>query len=171
MELAVGHGSKLPTRISARLACGLDRVRLDEDLLAPGGRSRRSTFAGAPSCATSSLQARRRDVLDVADSTADEETAPQIRARLVVGADGGGSRVARAASVTSERNWLGKAGITFHVASDANARPMAATAWTGKFFFGRGWYVGLAPVPATASTSASSSQCGRLRAGVASLTR
>jgi flavin-dependent dehydrogenase len=70
----------------------------------------------------------------------------QIRVRLVVGADGSWSSVAGRAGVGSRRrfyNW--KSGITFHRRDDdalADGQPMH-----GRFLFGKGWYVGVAPVP------------------------
>ncbi len=70
--------------------------------------------------------------------------AQTVRARFIVGADGPNSVVARAAGVMA-RPRLSKAGLTFHMA-DPQAAP-AGQPMTGRFVFGKGWYVGIAPVP------------------------
>ncbi len=70
------------------------------------------------------------------------------RARLVVGADGPRSIVARTAGVTRSPRVLRKAGITYHEAgAQARAKRMAAAPKDGEFLLGSGWYVGVAPVP------------------------
>ncbi len=123
-------------------ACGFDRTRLDQallDLAANAGaevhracvvRDVMLPAAGSPAV--------------VRFSSLDGRVGPgEVEARVVVGADGGRSRVAQAADAVRERNWLGRAGITFHV-SDPRA---AEAVTTGRFVLGHGWYVGLAPVP------------------------
>ena len=85
----------------------------------------------------------------------------------MVGADGGGSRVARVAGALRETNWLGRAGITFHLAdpgAPAPNQPMRA-----RFFFDRGWYVGIAPVPNDRVNVGIVVPARRLREGVESI--
>ncbi len=72
--------------------------------------------------------------------------AEPIEARLVVGADGPASVVARAARVYAKSPFLSKSGITFHRRDPAAAPPTEPM--EGRFVFGRDWYVGIAPVPA-----------------------
>lgn len=135
-RLEYGHG----------FACGFDRVMLDERLLDMatgfGVDVRRATVVREVALATGG------GANQVVVASALIEDAPPhetVAARVVVGADGGGSRVARAAGVLSERNWLGRAGITFHL-SDRGALPPGQP-MTARFFFDSGWYVGIAPVP------------------------
>lgn len=136
-ELAYEHGH----------ARGFDRVRLDESLLAHAH--------GAGADIRTGVVVRSVDLPRVAgepcrvhvsqtgiDRDPDART---VRARLVVGADGPASLVARTAGVTRTRRWLGKSGITFH-REDPDAAP-PADAMTARFVFGKGWYVGVAPVP------------------------
>jgi flavin-dependent dehydrogenase len=106
------------------------------------------------------LEPHGESVVDISTSAGPQ----QVRARVVVGADGGGSRVARAANVISERNLLGRAGITFHQ-RDPAARPQREP-MHGRFFFGRGWYVGIAPVHADRVNIGIVVPIGRLAEGV-----
>ena len=78
------------------------------------------------SCATCSCPpaVARNQLLSRIALAEDSPPHEAVAARVVVGADGGGSRVARAAGVLRETNWLGRAGITFHVA-DTGARASA----------------------------------------------
>lgn len=147
MDLRSTRGQACRLEYRAGFACGFDRVRLDAELLAYaeqcGAEVRRGTVVRD---VVLDPKSRAQQMLTVSDLDADETAAPEkIPARLVVGADGGGSRVARAAAVMSERNWLGRSAITFHV-RDAHARP-PGHAMTGSFVLGAGWYVGFAPVP------------------------
>ena len=128
-------------------ARGFDRVRLDESLLA------RAQDAGAD--IRTGVVVRSVDLphsagrpcrLQVSQTGTDRDPESRtVQARLVVGADGPASLVARTAGVTLAQRWLGKAGITFHRADPDAAPP--AEAMTGTFVFGKGWYVGIAPVP------------------------
>jgi len=145
MELG-SDGAQCRLQYEHGLACGFDRVLLDARLLElaaqAGAQIRRATVVRDVQLSTG----RGANQLIVASSLA-EDAPPQeaATARVVVGADGGGSRVARAAGVLRETNWMGRAGITFHLA-DPGA-PLADQPMTARFFFDRGWYVGIAPVP------------------------
>jgi len=80
--------------------------------------------------------------------------AQRWRARVVVGADGPASLVARAFGVDRRARGRRHAGITLHRADrgDADAEALVhpndgARAATARLFLGRGWYCGVAPVP------------------------
>ena len=147
MELRSARGQVCNLEYRAGFACGFDRTRLDQELLEHAGR------AGAEvhrECVVREVvlgSGRNSHQLVIASTATGGEAPPDelIQARVVVGADGRGSRVARAAGVASERSWLGRAGITFHV-RDMDAAPQGVQ-MTGTFVLGAGWYVGLAPVP------------------------
>lgn len=128
-------------------ACGFDRPRLDADLLD------RARAAGAQVHAGTVVQsirypasARGSASVTVSPTLATVGAAPRVfNARLVVGADGPASLVARTAGVVAHSAWLSRAGITFHRSDPdalAQTQPM-----DGQFLFGDGWYVGVAPVP------------------------
>ena len=127
-------------------ACGFDRVALDTALLdaasAAGAAVRTATVVrsvGLPVDRTGMA------MLTVSSTHAEADAAEPVRARLVVGADGSSSVVARAARVYATSPFLRRSGVTFHrfdpVAEEAD-RPME-----GRFVFGNDWYVGIAPVP------------------------
>lgn len=127
-------------------ACGFDRVGLDSMLL---DKARVAALVRTASVVTSvRLPARpgepvRLTVLPT--DTADGSSPREWRARVVVGADGPHSMVARSAGVARTSPLLRKAGLTFHEAdpvAEAEGRPMV-----GEFLLGNGWYVGVAPVP------------------------
>ena len=130
-------------------ACGFDRVRLDRRLLdaarAAGARVRTGTVVRSVQLPMPHGRAAR---IHVSSTTVGEELEAQtFSARLVVGADGPRSVVARDAGVHLGPSLLPrKAAITFHrndPAAGADNTPME-----GRFVFGQGWYVGVAPVPA-----------------------
>ena len=128
-------------------ARGFDRVRLDEHLLARAREAGADVRSGVV-VRSIHLPGTRNEPCRIQVSTTGGDRDPEaqsIEARLVIGADGPGSLVARTAGVTTQQRWLGKAGITFH-RTDPDAAP-ATEAMTGKFVFGKGWYVGVAPVP------------------------
>lgn len=123
-------------------ACGLDRVRLEAVLIAharaAGAEVREGAIVRSVEIAPTTRIAGRLRVSEPAGTST-------WRARLVVGADGPGSMVARAAGVAQTPRRLRKAGITLHLA-DPEAAPAGAS-MEGRFVLGDGWYVGLAPVP------------------------
>ena len=146
MELE-SHGAACTLEYSRGLASGWDRVALDAALLDLAARNgaeiRRATVVRDVRLP----DGRGQNAL-VSVSSLDAASPPfeELGARVVVGADGGGSKVARAAGALSSRNWLARAGITFHL---RDSRENSSQAGVGaRFFFGRGWYVGIAPVPA-----------------------
>jgi flavin-dependent dehydrogenase len=129
-------------------ACGFDRVRLDSELLNRAGHAGAEIRTGTV-VRSIQLPATAKDLASLAVSpTGSRHTgdAQVVKARLVVGADGPGSVVARTAATTRRYCWLRKAGITFHRA-DPDAAPETEP-MIGRFVFGDGWYVGIAPVPA-----------------------
>lgn len=127
-------------------ACGFDRVAVDGMLL---DKARAAAVVKTSSVVTSiGLPARTDEPVHLTVSptdAADGSSLQQWRARLVVGADGPRSLVARSAGVSTTPRLLRKAGITFHESdpvAEAEGRPMV-----GEFLLGDGWYVGVAPVP------------------------
>jgi menaquinone-9 beta-reductase len=124
-------------------ARGFDRPALDEELLrlamSAGARVRRGTVvrsiepAAHPGSARGSLSAFGPD------------GAERWTFRLVVGADGPGSMVARAFGVQRRTGWR-RAGITFHVPQQDGAHDRADTP-DARMVIGRGWYCGICPVP------------------------
>ena len=131
-------------------ACGFDRVRLDAALLDAARRAGADVRTGVVvrSVLLDAGQGHRRlrvSPVTIAGDRGRTEAPHELGARVVVGADGGSSVVARAAGVHRVRAWFRRIGVTFH-----RVDPSAATEGTpmeGSFFFGRGWYVGIAPVP------------------------
>ncbi len=120
-------------------ACGVDRVRLERALLD------RAVAAGARihEGATVSGLAPRREGSDLTVS-GDDVPRPWA-ARLVVGADGPGSMVARAHGVDRPVRRLRHAGLTVHRDDPEAAAP--GTPMTARMIIGEGWYCGVAPVP------------------------
>jgi flavin-dependent dehydrogenase len=128
-RLTYGDDGSLTAR-----AVGLDRSRLDPLLLA------RAREAGAEIREGVSVRGVVGGRLMLA-SRGDEE--PEIEARVIVGADGIRSVVARSAGV-ARHAWLGdRVGLTFHVADPHPDEPRDA-----RMIVFPGGYVGLAPVPA-----------------------
>jgi flavin-dependent dehydrogenase len=120
-------------------ACGVDRVRLEEVLLS------RAAQAGASVHEEATV--RQVHIGDHGSgllvSTPDGPA--WWHARLVIGADGPSSLVARAAGVALASRRFRRAALTGHRADDAAApagQPMDA-----RMIVGRGWYLGIAPVP------------------------
>jgi menaquinone-9 beta-reductase len=120
-------------------ACGVDRVRLERSLL------ERATAAGARVHEGTAVVS-----VDLAQGHAQlavhGRTGRQVfHARLVVGADGPASVVARAAGVALPARRFRRAALTVHRADPAAlpaGEPMAA-----ELIIGHGWYCGVAPVP------------------------
>lgn len=144
-----GSSCRLEYATAAGPACGFDRVALDATLLdrarAAGGVVRTSAVV------TSIVLPRRTGDLArlTVSSTASGQppATEEWRAGLVVGADGPRSLVARTAGVTGSPRILRKAGITFHQADHATEFILDGQPSEGQFVLGRGWYVGIAPVP------------------------
>ena len=131
-------------------ACGFDRVRLDTALLDAARRAGADVRAGVVVRNVRLGRGSSEQLLALSPVSGSPATPPNqapsdLRARVVVGADGGSSVVARAARVYREMGWFRRMGLTFHRA-DA-AAPADGTPADGSFFFGAGWYVGIAPVP------------------------
>ena len=128
-------------------ACGFDRVLLDTALL-KRARGAGADVRTATVVRSVELPARLGDpVWLTASPTAAQRHGDTrvIKARLVVGADGMASGIARAAGVYATSPLLRRAGVTFHRLDPAAApegEPME-----GHFVFGPNWYVGVAPVP------------------------
>jgi flavin-dependent dehydrogenase len=113
----------------ARAAVGLDRSRLDPHLLAMAGRAGVDVRQGVT-------------VRDVAGGSAALADGGSIHARVVVGADGLRSVVARAVGVARRPPLGERPALTFHV---EDPRPEAVR--DARMVVFDGGYVGLAPVP------------------------
>lgn len=144
LELQTTRGTSCSLEYEHGPACGFDRVRLDATLLGlaarAGAQVRRATVMRAVQ-----LPAREGQPARLQLSPTEAVQAPGVvTARIVIGADGPGSLVARAAGVARPVRMLRRGGVTFH-----RARPRSATGQParGRFVFGNGWYVGVAPVP------------------------
>ena len=133
MEIALADGSASCWLDYAppRSACGVDRVRLEEALLALIRARGVRVFEGAV--------VRSVDV----GANGGWLTVSQVggqsrwRARVVVGADGPTSVVARSAGVARRTAWFRRGALTGHRAFAAGAARMV---------IGTGWYIGIAPV-------------------------
>lgn len=141
-RIEYGHG----------FACGFDRLALEAALL-----DRAATAGAALRSGTVvrdvELPAGRTEPARLALSATAGTDAPtsgrsrSLAARIVVGADGSTSLISRAARVYGTHRRFDRAGITFH-RSDPSA-PRDGEPMDGRFVFGDGWYVGIAPVPAS----------------------
>lgn len=118
-------------------ACGADRVRLDAALL------ERAASAGAQVRTAASVKVVEPGAQGGAArlSVSESGTTATWRARMVIGADGPASLVARAFSVQRHARRLRRAGLTFHL--DVSDAPPADAAMV----IGPGWYCGICPVP------------------------
>jgi flavin-dependent dehydrogenase len=114
-----------------RSACGVDRVRLEEALLALIRTRGVRVFEGAV--------VRSVEVGAKGGWLTVSQAGGQSRwwARVVVGADGPTSVVARAAGVARPAGWFRRGALTGHRAFAADAARMV---------IGTGWYIGIAPV-------------------------
>jgi menaquinone-9 beta-reductase len=123
-------------------ACGIDRVRLDRELLDLAAVAGAFVSEGVvvrslkPVCAASAATR-----LSVSGELGQETWT----ANLVVGADGPGSMVARAFGVARGSTHFRRAGLTVHHPDPA--APAPAVAMEARMVIGRGWYCGIAPVP------------------------
>ena len=120
-------------------ACGVDRVRLEQTLLEHARRAGAEVREGATV---------RRVVLDGSRPrllVSEASGAVEWTVRLVVGADGPSSLVARSAGVALRSNRFRRAAVTGH-RRELPAQP-ADTPATARMVIGAGWYLGIAPVP------------------------
>jgi flavin-dependent dehydrogenase len=126
-------------------ACGFDRVALDGTLLEHARASGAQVRLGAV-VRSVRLPVRQGEPASLVVSESGDGGAATVtwRARLVVGADGPQSLVARSAGVARALP-IRRAGITFH-RQDPGAAAAGAT-MEGRLLLGVGWYVGIAPVP------------------------
>lgn len=129
-------------------ANGFDRVRLDAALLEQARQAGAEVRMATVVRSVKLPIGRAEDAwLEVSPTVAaGREDRRNVKARIVVGADGSGSIVAAAAGVAGERSRLWKMGLTYHRSDPVAAPP--SEAMEGRFVFGRGWYAGIAPVPA-----------------------
>lgn len=144
-----GSACRLEYATAAGPACGFDRVGLDTLLLE---RARAAGGVVRTSAVVSSIVLPRRGGdtarLTVSPTGSGQHGATEDwRARLVVGADGPRSLVARTAGVMRSPRILRKAGITFHQADVGDETLPDRRPAEGNFVLGGGWYVGMAPVP------------------------
>jgi flavin-dependent dehydrogenase len=120
-------------------ACGVDRVRLERSLLDRAMVAGAQVHEGTAVVGVDLAQ-------DHVQITVHGPTGPQlVRARLVVGADGPTSVVARAAGVALAGRRFRRAALTVHRVDPAAAP--AGQPMTAELIIGRGWYCGVAPVP------------------------
>ncbi len=119
-------------------AVGFDRSRLDPALEALA-RDRGVTIRRG-----ARVSAVKLDPDGVVTLGVREES---IRARIVVGADGSGSVVARAAGVARSARLPPRIGLTWHVVDPRPAADAAGAAPDARLAVIRDGYVGLAPVP------------------------
>jgi flavin-dependent dehydrogenase len=113
-------------------ACGIDRIRLEEHLLELIRNRGVRVFEGAVVRSVDFSTTRPRLVISQADGVS------TWSARVVVGADGPSSVVARSAGVNRHARHFRRAALTGHRAA---IQPEA------RMLIGAGWYAGLAPVP------------------------
>jgi len=119
-------------------ACGIDRVRLEEVLL------ERARAAGAQVHEAATVRQARFGDRGGGLLVSTPHGPAWWRTRLVVGADGPSSLVARSAGVVVATRQLRRAALTGH-RREPSTRADAAEA---RMILGSGWYLGLAPVPA-----------------------
>lgn len=148
LNLQTTRGASCRIEYEHGYACGFDRVRLDAKLL-HGARAAGAEVRMATVVRSIELPERQMDPVRLHVSPTDVKRRGDrrvIEARVVVGADGTGSVVGGAARITEwEFRRRPKAGVTFH-RFDPAAAP-EGDPMEGRFAFGKGWYVGVAPVP------------------------
>lgn len=123
-------------------AIGLDRIPFERALL------ERARAAGADvrmGTAVRSVELPERPAERARLAVAGPSDVRVVHARVVVGADGPRSLVARAAGSRGRVGLVRRAGVTVHRA-DPDAAPEGAPA-EARMVIGRGWYCGVAPVP------------------------
>ncbi|HET7677950.1 MAG TPA: FAD-dependent monooxygenase [Candidatus Limnocylindrales bacterium] len=166
MLVETAGGARLRLAHDPPFALGVDRPALDAALLARAREAGAEVHEGTAVTAIAPAGSGRIARLRVAEGAADVAWA----ARVVVGADGPRSMVARAAGLARRLPLLHRAGLTCHVAAPgahpADLRPGPAEA---RMIVGRGWYVGLAPVPGRRINVGLVLAAGRFRAGLAEM--
>lgn len=120
-------------------ACGVDRVRLEEVLLA------RARDAGARIEQGAVVRSVELHGSQAKLHVSTAEGAASWAAGLVVGADGPASLVARSARVAIPSRRFRRAGLTVH-RHDPQAEPEGLP-MDARMVVGPGWYCGIAPVP------------------------
>jgi len=120
-------------------ACGLDRVRMERTLLDHARRAGAQILEGHTAVAVDLSPENPRLVVSGPSG------ASHWQARLVVGADGPPSLVARSAGVALPSRHFRRGALTVHRA-DPDAGPRAS-AMVAEMIVGAGWYCGIAPVP------------------------
>ncbi len=118
----------------------MDRVRLERALLDRAATAGVEVREGAV-VRTVDLDTGRLE----ASGTSPGRAAIHHHTRLIIGADGPRSMVARAAGVDRPVRALRRAGMTFHLADPWPRLPGAPA--IARMVIGDGWYCGIAPVP------------------------
>jgi flavin-dependent dehydrogenase len=139
VETVTGARCSLVHRASGP-AAGVDRVRLERVLLDRARAAGAAIHEGAVVRGVNWAGGTGRHELNVSE----RRVPARWTARLIIGADGPHSLVARAARVNGRRT-IARAGLTVHRAS-AGANPQATPA-AARLIFGPGWYLGATPVP------------------------
>ena len=126
-------------------AAGLDRVRLERALLDRATAADVVVREGAVVREIRGLTGSGAPELQVSTSMGSERWRP----RIVIGADGPRSLVARRAGVQRKQRLLDRAALTVHLSDGHAGTAVAASAGArqAEMVLGSGWYCGIAPVP------------------------
>lgn len=126
-------------------AVGLDRVRLERAMLDRALQAGARIHEGAGVRTVDRLDPAPHLGRCVRLAVATADGTRTWAARLVVGADGPRSIVARSCGVAREVPFLRRAGVTVHRSESAQQRPEGPA--TARMILGHDWYCGIAPVP------------------------
>lgn len=139
VETADGRAACTLEYLAPHNACGIDRVRLERTLLDHARQAGAAVHEGAV------VSAVDFDPRAARIHVSQDGNLRVVNTRLVVGADGPRSVVARAAGVALASRRFRQAALTVHRADPQAAPP--GRPMTARMIVGPGWYCGLAPVP------------------------
>jgi flavin-dependent dehydrogenase len=146
MEVVSLRGPACRLVYESPYACGIDRPALDATILDRAAEAGARILRGTAVIGIRPSDGRARHSLVVA-----AHGEMRWSARVVVGADGPGSFVARRFGVARRVRRLRRAGLTAHRADALGGRTDApdkeGSPATARMILGRGWYCGIAPVP------------------------
>ena len=151
LNLETTRGVRCRIEYRHGFACGFDRIALETALLDRAARAGATVLCGTVAREVALPAGAIEPARLALSTTAGREPlsggcSRSLAASIVVGADGATSLISRGAGVYRTRRRLDRAGITFHRADPSSAA--AGEPMDGRFVFGDGWYVGVAPVPA-----------------------